>query len=129
MVRATFLEKSSYFNRESRLIRLLFAYSIFKNIEILSGQGCVQIKPNSAWSIISVIGMQNKKNFGVACLRKKLVFHTELFEFLEKGNRESRLIRLLFAYSIFKNIEILSGQGCVQIKPNSAWSITNLIRL
>ena len=85
MVRATFLEKSSYFNRESRLIRLLFAYSIFKNIEILSGQGCVQIKPNSAWSIISVIECKTKRIFGVACLRKKLVFHTELFEFLEKG--------------------------------------------
>ena len=24
----------------------------------------------------------------------------------------------LFAYSIFKNIEILSGQGAVQIEPN-----------
>ena len=57
MVRATFLEKSSYFNRESRLIRLLFAYSIFENIEILSGQGVVQMKQNSAWIITSVIRM------------------------------------------------------------------------
>ena len=57
MVRATFLEKSSYFNRESRLIRLLFAYSIFENIEILSSQGVVQMKQNSAWSITSVIKM------------------------------------------------------------------------
>ena len=42
------LEKSSYFNRKYRLFRLLFAYSIFKNLEILSGQGVVQIKPNLA---------------------------------------------------------------------------------
>ena len=45
------LEKSSYFNRKYRLIRLLYNYSIFKNIEILSGQGVVQIEPNSVWSI------------------------------------------------------------------------------
>ena len=32
----------------------LFAYSIFKNIEILSGQGVVQIKPNLVWSIACV---------------------------------------------------------------------------
>ena len=29
----------------------------------------------------------------------------------------------LFAYSIFKNIEILSDQGVVQIEPNLVWSI------
>ena len=34
------LEKSSYFNRKYPVIRLLY---IFKNIEILSGQGVVQI--------------------------------------------------------------------------------------
>ena len=45
------LEKISYFNRQCRLFRLLFAYSILKNIEISSGQGVVQIEPNSVWSI------------------------------------------------------------------------------
>ena len=40
------LEKSSYFNRKYRFIRLLYAYFIFKNIEVLSDQGVVQIKPN-----------------------------------------------------------------------------------
>ena len=55
MVCLTFLEKSSNFNRKYRLIRVLFAYSVFKNIEISSGQGVVQIKPNSVWSITSVI--------------------------------------------------------------------------
>ena len=45
------LEKSSYFNRKYRLIRLLFAYSIFKNIEFLPDQAVVQIEPNSVLSI------------------------------------------------------------------------------
>ena len=48
------LEKSSCFNRKYRLIRLLFAYSIFKNIEILPDQAVVQIEPNSVWSIACV---------------------------------------------------------------------------
>ena len=50
MVRLVF-RKKFYFNRKYRLIRLLFANSIFKSIEILSGQENVQIKQNSAWSI------------------------------------------------------------------------------
>ena len=45
------LEKSSYFNRKYRFFRLLFAYSIFKNIEISSVQGVDQTKPNLEWSI------------------------------------------------------------------------------
>ena len=51
MVRLTFLEKNfriSIGNID------LFAYSFFKNIEILSGQGVVQIEPNSVWSIFCV---------------------------------------------------------------------------
>ena len=43
------LEKRSYFDRKYRLFRLLFAYSIFKNIEISSGQGVVQIEPFLVW--------------------------------------------------------------------------------
>ena len=45
------LEKSSYFNRKYRFIRLLYAYSIFKNIEVLSGQGVIQIEQNLIWTI------------------------------------------------------------------------------
>ena len=45
------LEKSSYFNRKYQFFRLLFAYFVFKNIELSSGQGAVQIKPNLLWSI------------------------------------------------------------------------------
>ena len=35
----------------------------------------------------------------------------------------------LFAYSIFKNIEILSDQGVVQIEPNLVWSIPCVSRV
>ena len=45
------LEKSSYFNRKYRFFRLFLAYFIFKNIELSSGQGVVQIKLNLVWSI------------------------------------------------------------------------------
>ena len=55
MVGLTFLEKSPYFNRKYRLIRSLFAYSIFKNIETLLGQGVVQIRPILVWSITSAV--------------------------------------------------------------------------
>ena len=55
MVRLMFLQKSSYFNRKYRLIRLLFFYSILKNIEILLGQRVVQMRPNSVWSITSAV--------------------------------------------------------------------------
>ena len=51
MVPVTFLEKKFVFHTEISTFRLLFAYSIFINLEILSGQGVVQIKPNSVWSI------------------------------------------------------------------------------
>ena len=46
-----FYKKISFFNRKFRLIRLLYADCIFKNIETLSGQGIVQIERNSVWSI------------------------------------------------------------------------------
>ena len=55
---------------------------------------------------------KTKRIFGIACLEKSLYF-----------NRKYRLIRFLFAYSIFKNIEILPDQAVVQIEPNSVLSI------
>ena len=55
MARLTFLEKNSSFNRKNQLVRLLFAYSIFKKKEILLGQGVVQFKPKLAWSISCVL--------------------------------------------------------------------------
>ena len=55
MVRLTFLEKSSFFNRKSRLIRLLFRFPLLflflKNNVILWCQGVVQSEPNSVSSI------------------------------------------------------------------------------
>ena len=50
----------------------------------------------------------------LGCNAKKMVRLT----FLEKKVRFSIGIFALFAYSIFKNIEILSGQGVVQSEPN-----------
>ena len=48
--------------------------------------------------------------FCIACLGKKLVFHTEISTY-----------SLILSNS--KNIEILSDQGVVQIEPNLVWSI------
>ena len=56
-----------------------------------------------------------KRICGIACLGKKVSFAYGNFDF--------------FAYSIFKNIEILSGQGVVQIEPNLVWSIPWVTRL
>ena len=42
IVRLTFLEKSSFCNRNYRLFRLFY----FQNIEILSGHAVVQSEPN-----------------------------------------------------------------------------------
>ena len=92
-----------------------FAYSIFKNIEISSGQGVVQIKPNLVQSIPWVPRVRNRKSFWYSWPRKKV--RTSI------GNID------FFAYSIFKNIEISSGQGVVQIKPNLAWSIPCVSRV
>ena len=50
-----------------------------------------------------------QKKIAIACLVKKVR--------ISIGNID------LFAYSIFKNIEILLGQGVVQIEPNCILSI------
>ena len=61
------------------------------------------------------LGCNTKRMAGLAFLEKKFVFSI--------GNID------LFAYSIFKNIEISSGQGVLQIEPNSAWSIPWVCRV
>ena len=68
-----------FVSRKSRLFRLLFAYSIFKNIEISSGQGVVQITKLGIEYPKSV----KQKEF-LASLGKKFV-----------SNRKSRLFRYL----------------------------------
>ena len=50
-----------------------------------------------------------KRIFAIACLGKKLVFHTEILRISQITN--------------FKNRSFSSGHGVVQIKPNSVWSI------
>ena len=59
----------------------LFAYSIFKNIEISSGQEVVQIEPNSASSIPWVTRLENKKNFWNSLPRKKVSFQSEILSY------------------------------------------------
>ena len=71
-------KKSLYFNRKYRFFRLLFAFFIFKNIEISSGQGVSQIKPNLVWSIPWVPKVRNKKSFWYSLPRKKFVFRSEI---------------------------------------------------
>ena len=46
----------------------------FENRSISSGQGVVQIKPNSEWSIPWVTRVQNGKNFWYRLPRKKVRF-------------------------------------------------------
>ena len=86
----------------------LFAYSIFKNIEIY------RVKELFKVNQIDIPDYQ----YYLGCNAKRMVCLT----FLEKSSYFNRNFDL-FAYSIFKNIEILSGQGVVQIQPNSVWSI------
>ena len=81
----------------------------FKNRSISSGQGVVQIEPNSVWSIPCVPRVKNKKNIWYSLPRKKVSF--------------SYGSLLLFQINNFKNRSFSSGQGLVQIKPNSEWSI------
>ena len=81
----------------------------FENRSFSSGQGVVQITPNSVWSIPWVPRVQNRKNFWYSLPRKKVIF--------SYGNlRISRITN-------FENRSISSGQGVVQIKPNSEWGI------
>ena len=79
----------------------LFAYSIFKNIEILSDQGVVQIVTKLGMEYPTCIQSLKQKKFLLQLAQEKSSFFNRSID--------------LFAYSIFKNIEILSDQGVVQI--------------
>ena len=74
---------------------------MFKSNQTRHGASTVYLESNT------------KRIFVVACLEKVRI---------SIGNID------LFAYSIFKNREILSGQGVVQMEPNSVWSILRLFR-
>ena len=92
-----------------------FAFSIFKNIEILSGQGVVQSKPNVVWRITSVMKVKSGKSFLYSLPRKKISVSYGNFRFFRIRN--------------FKNRSFLSGQKAVQRKPNLVWSIPRVGRL
>ena len=55
IVHLTFLEKKFVIQSEISTYSLIIEYSSFKNIGILLGQGVVQIRPNSVWSITSAV--------------------------------------------------------------------------
>ena len=93
---------------EFRGLRILLFFS--------AGQGVVQIKPNTVWSITSVMRVKSKKKFWLSPPRKKLGFHTEFCEF-----RELRIFENFYFFS--------AGQGVVQIKPNAVWSIISVTRV
>ena len=61
---------------------------------------------------------KRERIFGITCLGKKLVFHTEISTY-------SLIIRLFY----FQKIEVSLGQGVVQIQPNSLWSIPCVYRV
>ena len=115
MARLAFLEKKFLFQSEISTFSLILFLKIekFRRVKELfkSNQTRYRVSPGYVES-------KTERIFGKACLGKNSYF-----------NRKYRLIRLLFAYSIFKHIEITSGQGVVQIKPNSAWSIPSVFRV
>ena len=62
---------------------------------------------------------KTKEIFAIACLGKKLVFHTEICEF-----RNLRISRL----ANFKNRSFLLDQGVVQMESDLVWSIPRVGR-
>ena len=76
MVRVTFLEKSLYFIRKCRLIRLLFAYSIFKSIEFYRVKKLFKSNQIRYGEFHGHLESKTKRILAIACLGKKLVFHT-----------------------------------------------------
>ena len=91
-----------------------FQISNFKNRSFLSGQEIVQIKPNLVWSIPRVGKLWDKKN-GPPNFSSKVRISIRNINF--------------FDFSIFKNIEFLSGQGVVQSEPHLVWIITSVMQV
>ena len=70
----------------------------FKNRSFSPGQGVIQIRPNSLWSMPCIPRVQNKNNFWYSLPRKKLVFHTEICDYFQC---------LIFKSSIFHRVKEL----------------------
>ena len=100
-----YLQKSSFFNRKFRLLRLFY----FQKYRNFIGTSNCPNRTKLAMEYTMCTQSVKRKEFFVQLLYKKDRFSIGNFDF--------------FGYSIFKNIEILSGQGIVQIEPNSLWSI------
>ena len=62
---------------------LLFRIFFFKNRSFSSGQGVVQIEPNSVWASRLYVESKTKRIFAIASLGKNLVFHTEMCNYFE----------------------------------------------
>ena len=84
----------------------------FKNMSFSSGLGVVQIKQTRYRVSHGYLECKTKRFFGIACIGKKLGFHKIRY------SRNSN----------FKNRSFSSGQGNVQIEPNSV-SIHCVLRL
>ena len=111
MVRLCFIEKKNCISIGNIDF---FAFSIFKNIEILSGR-IVQSEPNMVWRITSVMKVKCKKSFLYSLPRKKISFSYGNLRFFQINN--------------FRNRSFISGQEVVQIKPNLVRSIPRVGRL
>ena len=92
------------------LIIRLFYFQKYRNF--IGSRSC---SGNWVWSIPSICRVSDKKNFCYSLPRKKVSF--------SYGNlRISQITNV-------KNRSFLSGQGVVQIKPNSVWSIPYVPRV
>ena len=95
------LQKSSFFNRKFRLIRLFY----FQKYRTFIGSRSCPNRTKLAMEYPMCTQSVKRKTF--------LIYKKDRFSI---GNFD------LFGYFIFKNIEIKSVQGVVQIEPNSVWS-------
>ena len=92
MVRLTFLEK----NRNSIENIDLFAYSIFKNIEIFWVKEL--FKSDKTRYGVSPVQSESKteKKIRIICLGRKLVFHTVICDYFHGNNRKFPYEKLTF---------------------------------
>ena len=87
MIHLTFLEKKFVFQSEISTYSLIL---FFKNIEISSAQGVVQIKPNWEWSIPCVGRAQEERKFWYSLPRKEVGFsygNLRLFQIIKFKKR------------------------------------------
>ena len=55
-----------------------YSLILFSKIEILSGQGVVQLEPNWDRVYHGYLESETKRIFAIVCLGKRLVFRTEI---------------------------------------------------